>query len=153
MRRWLVFLCLAVALFCLAFPVYVIRPFRHQGATELAVALQVMEWRLPVGILCSLIAITATLMNWRRSGRIVLLTATVLTIACAALSRVNVYELMFHPLGEPSFLPIREVNLAADEKVLAVNLNRTARAYPVRGISYHHIVNDTVNGIPIVATY
>ena len=153
MKRWLVFVSLAVALFCLAYPIYVIRPFRQQGSRELAIALQVMEWRLPIGILCSLVAIAVTAFYWRRSGRTLVLTATVLTIACAALSRVNIYEQMFHPLGEPAFLPIGEVTLAADEKVLAVNLNRTARAYPVRGISYHHVVNDTVDGVPIVATY
>jgi hypothetical protein len=28
-----------------------------------------------------------------------------------------------------------------------------ARAYPIRSISYHHVVNDTVGGVPIVATY
>jgi len=28
-----------------------------------------------------------------------------------------------------------------------------ARAYPIRNISYYHIVNDLVDGVPIVATY
>jgi hypothetical protein len=28
-----------------------------------------------------------------------------------------------------------------------------ARAYPVRALAYHHVVNDIVAGEPIVATY
>ncbi len=34
----------AVAFGCVAYPMYVIRPFRAQGSTELAVALVVRAW-------------------------------------------------------------------------------------------------------------
>ena len=37
--------CLAVSLVCVAYPMYVIRPFRAQGARELAVALVVTRFR------------------------------------------------------------------------------------------------------------
>jgi hypothetical protein len=73
--------------------------------------------------------------------------------ALAALSRVNVYELMFHPLGSPAFESAGESRLDKDEKVIAIEVNGAARAYPIRGMSYHHIVNDMVGGVPIVATY
>ena len=149
MKRGLALFCFAAALFCLAYPVYVIRPFRHHGPNELALALQVIEYRLPIALFCCLIALALTVITRSKLAAAL----TLLTIACAALTRVNIYEQMFHPLGPPQFLPIAQVKLAPDEKVIAVTLNNTARAYPVRGISYHHIVNDTLNGIPIVATY
>jgi hypothetical protein len=42
--RWiLVLACLAVSLFCVAYPIYVTRPFRAQGARELMAALAVMH--------------------------------------------------------------------------------------------------------------
>lgn len=69
------------------------------------------------------------------------------------LSRVNIYEVMFHPMGAPVFVPAGEMNLDGDEKVIAVEVAGSARAYPIRSISYHHIVNDVVGGVPIVATY
>jgi hypothetical protein len=84
---------------------------------------------------------------------------------CAALSRVNIFEVMFHPAGAPSFQPARETRLDGDEKVLALNLSSSKggsrssdnRAYPVRSISCHHIVNDVVKGVagevPIAVTY
>ena len=37
--------------------------------------------------------------------------------------------------------------------LIAINVAGVARAYPIRIVSYHHIVNDVVNGEPIVATY
>ena len=37
--------------------------------------------------------------------------------------------------------------------VIAVKVNGSARAYPIRSMSYHHIYNDVVLGEPIVATY
>ena len=38
-----------------------------------------------------------------------------------------------------------------DEPVIAIQVNDVARASPIRGNSYHHIVNDVVGGVPIVA--
>jgi hypothetical protein len=32
-------------------------------------------------------------------------------------------------------------------------MKNEARAYPVRSLSYHHIVNDVIGGVPIAATY
>lgn len=74
-------------------------------------------------------------------------------MAFALLCRVNVYEKMFHPLDRPSFEPALTSKLGATERVIAVKVNGEARAYPIRIVSYHHIVNDFVAGIPIVATY
>jgi hypothetical protein len=66
---------------------------------------------------------------------------------------VNIYEIMFHPVGAPSFQSIGETKLDGKEMVVAVRVNDESRAYPVRVIAYHHIVNDVASGVPIVATY
>ncbi len=73
--------------------------------------------------------------------------------AVAVLSRVNVYEIMFKPFDRPSFSNADQVKLDADEKVIAVKIGQQARAYPIRIISYHHVINDILDGVPIVATY
>ncbi|MDZ4799661.1 MAG: hypothetical protein SGI92_15990 [Bryobacteraceae bacterium] len=41
--------CLAVALLAAGYPMYAIRPFRAQGADELAVALVVRNWAPTLG--------------------------------------------------------------------------------------------------------
>lgn len=142
---------LAVAFFFLAYPLYVIRPFRHQGAHELQAALFVLRWQHLVEIVCACAALIAlvVLLRTSRRSRAGAMTAAVLVLIGAALSFVNIFEIMFHPAGAPAFQSARASKLDGDEKVLAVN----ARAYPVRIISYHHIVNDTEGGVPIAVTY
>jgi hypothetical protein len=153
----LIVACLAVALFCLIYPVYVIQPFRPQGPRELQVALAVIRFRAIPVLLCAAGAIFAAVGFWRLRGqlwlRLVAGLGALLVLASAALSRVNVYELMFHPMDRPRFAAAADTKLDGDEKVIAVALGGAARAYPIRIISYHHIVNDVVGAVPIVATY
>jgi len=149
--------CVAVSLICVAYPVYVIRPFRHQGAGELAAALAVMRFRPAITLLSGLTALLMMIWYWRarpwRWRRALAAAGAALTIGLAFAARVNVYELMFHPDQHPSFTSVREVKLDGAEKVIAVRVRREARAYPIRGMSYHHVVNDVVGGAAIVATY
>jgi hypothetical protein len=154
---WVLLACLAVSLFAVIYPIYVIRPFRHQGSGELALALIAARFRGLVTILSSIAAIAALIGYWRaqpRKWKRALQTAGAVSVVILAfLARVNIYELMFHPDLHPSFTAAREAKLDGAEKVIAVNLGGMARAYPIRSMSYHHIVNDVVGGVPIVATY
>ena len=149
--------CLAVSLFCLVYPVYVIRPFVHQGESELVVALAVLRVRLTIGLLCSALALLSAWSFWRtdakRWRRVLAVFGAVAVCGFTALCSINIYELMFHPADQLTFVPADQVKLDAGEMVIAVNLGGTARAYPIRSISYHHIVNDVVAGRPITATY
>ena len=153
----LILLCLAIAFFGLAYPMYVIRPFRHQGPRELAAALAVIQIRPIVTALVTLAALFTLVLYWRvqrrRLRRIAVTFAVLLVCACTALSRVNVYEMMFHPMGPPSSEPVQNTKLDGKEMVIAVNVGGAARAYPIRIISYHHVINDVLDGVPIVATY
>ena len=148
---------LAGALFFIAYPNYVIRPFRHQGSQELQTALFVLRYQHFFELLCTAVALGALGIllhsESRRRVRIGAIIAASVTLLCAGLSRINVYEIMFHPAGAPSFQSISEARLDAKEMLLAVNLNSDSRAYPVRAVAYHHIVNDVAGGIPLVATY
>jgi len=61
---------------------------------------------------------------------------------------------MFKPLPNADFVRSDGANFVSDsDMVLAVDLNGDAVAYPVRQIAYHHVVQDTVGGIPILVTY
>lgn len=52
------------------------------------------------------------------------------------------------PSGEP-----RMRYLVGDDKVIGVVLSGEARAYPLRVLAWHEVVNDTVGGVPIAVTY
>jgi hypothetical protein len=147
----------AVAWALLIEPIYVIQPFRHQGARELMIALSVIRYR-PIGMILAVAGILAAVVwYWRmerRKWRRFFSAAGVLTVAAAAaLSRINIYELMFHPAGTPVVTAAADSKLDGGEMVIAVKVNGAARAYPIRSMSYHHIYNDVVAGEPIVATY
>ncbi len=149
--------CFVVGAAFLAYPVYVIRPFRAQQPTELRLALAAIRYRPWVMVLTVLCSLGMFIWYWRRemsrSRRAFSTIAVASIFAIALLSRINIYELMFHPLDRISFSTAAQSKLDGAEKVIAVNLRRTARAYPIRIISYHHIVNDLIDGVPIVATY
>ena len=60
----------------------------------------------------------------------------------------------FVPLDDPTFLAANETEyFGDDELVLGVEFAGEYRAYPVRMLRYHHIVNDTVGGEPLLVTY
>jgi hypothetical protein len=57
-------------------------------------------------------------------------------------------------IDRPRFERAKAVDwLDAREPVLAFNLGADARAYPVRILIWHEIVNDTVDGVPVAITY
>ncbi len=58
------------------------------------------------------------------------------------------------PIVKPNFRPVGQVKgIGNHEPVLAVTLDFVARAYPIRVLVWHEIVNDTISGRPIVVTY
>jgi cellobiose-specific phosphotransferase system component IIC len=158
--RWILVLpaCLAVSLFCVAYPIYVIRPFRAQGVRELMAALSVLRYRNAVTILSALVAIGAALAYWRRTtrtpSRMAAVSVALAVCVLAALARVNVYEqLMFHPVDRPAFEAAAEAKLDRDDKLIVVKIGGIARGYPIREMGYHHVVNDEVGGTALAATY
>ena len=153
---WLI-LALALSFALLAYPIYVIRPFRYQGPRELTLALVILRYRPFLQILLSVGAITCLIWWWPKSKGVLRKVGaslcTLLVLGFGILSRVNVYELMFHPIERAEFASAAESKLDGGEQVIAVQIGQAARAYPIRSMSYHHMVNDMLGGLPIVATY
>ncbi|MBZ5595891.1 MAG: DUF3179 domain-containing protein [Acidobacteriia bacterium] len=161
LKRWIfmvvMLVSLLVSLACVVYPMYVIRPFRAQGAGELAAALVVARFRGLTTVVCGLVALAAVALYWRvqtrRWRRILTATGAGFVCVLAVLARVNVYELMFHPADHPAFTAAAQVKIDKDDKVLVVKINGEARAYPIRTMGYHHVLNDVVGKTAIVATY
>jgi hypothetical protein len=57
-------------------------------------------------------------------------------------------------IDDPRFIAAEEEeSLGKDEPVIGLALNGDARAYPLRILIWHEIVNDTVGGVPVTVTY
>jgi hypothetical protein len=54
----------------------------------------------------------------------------------------------------PKFVrPEQAAFLKKGDQVIGVEVNGAAKAYPLKILNWHEVVNDTVNGIPIMVTF
>jgi len=155
-------LSIALAAFALVgfgvffFPAFIIRPFSYQNPRALLWAMAMRERAPLVSLLCAIICLALVALLWRassRRGRALLALAAVPVLFSAVMSRLNYFEWMFHPVDSPKFDSESSSKLAADEMIIAVRYGADARAYPIREMAYHHILNDVVDGVPIAVTY
>ena len=57
-------------------------------------------------------------------------------------------------IDNPKFVPVAKVkDLADSEPVVGLIINGKARAYPLRVLTWHEIVNDELGGVPVTVTY
>ena len=145
---------IAVGLFFV--PAFIIRPFTHQSARGLAVAMALRQ-RAPLGTFAAaLFCLVFAIVLWKGGSllrKIAISIVTLLVVFSAVMSRLNYFEWMFHPVDSPAFEAESASKLDKSEMVLAVAFSGDARAYPISQMAYHHIVNDIVGGVPVAVTY
>jgi hypothetical protein len=56
-------------------------------------------------------------------------------------------------IDDPQFVPLAESDIPGHEPVVGLVVDGDARAYPLRILTWHEIVNDTVGGLPVAVTY
>ena len=58
-------------------------------------------------------------------------------------------------LDQPKFVPSKDADrfLRPKDRVLAVTMNGAAKAYPIKILNWHEIVNDEIGGRPITVTW
>jgi Kef-type K+ transport system membrane component KefB len=154
---WAVFsLCAIAAVAFFFIPAFIIRPFRHQTPHALLVAMALRQRAPLITLLAALACSALAFVLWRTVGRwrkaLLALTLLVVTFS-AVMARQNYFEWMFHPIAGPQFLAQASSKLDLKEMIMAVRFGSDARAYPISQMAYHHVLNDVVGGVPIVATY
>ena len=155
---WLVILLLVAAVLVLVLtPIFLIVPFKAQTGRDLTIAYTFKRWSPVVTLVAAVFVLIFTIKLWsggRWWSRIALVLLLLPTFGATWLARQNHFEWIFNPLPNPAYVRSNEANFLADEdRVLAVNIGDESVAYPVRLMAYHHLVEDTVGGTPIVATY
>ena len=138
-------------------PLWIINPFKPQTPAGVELSYHLRRWA-PAGALAALAAVLAlAVWLWRdasRWARAALVLALLPLAGASWLARQNLFERMFAPPGSVRYAAAGAagwVELA--DMVLAVDLGGDSVAYPVRQLAYHHLVEDVVGGVPIVATY
>jgi Protein of unknown function (DUF3179) len=150
---------LSLAIVALAVvPFLIDLPFGTQSGGTMAMAFLMRRWSPILTLLGVLALVALTVTGWRQWRRPVARAGLLLVVAAAAggawFARQNPFEWKFNPLLGPQFARVGDTAFAGPgDLVLAVNLNGDAAAYPIRQIAYHHLVNDTIGGVPAVVTY
>jgi hypothetical protein len=147
-----------LSLLVVLIPAYLIRPFAPQTQAHLDLS-YVLRNASPIAtIVTLLLGLLFVFLLWRSTrsgwGKSFLAIGVILLGAAAVLSRQNHFEWMFHPLPQPGYVEAAKASHVKDgDMVLTVEAGGEARAYPVPLMAYHHLVNTTVGGEHIVATY
>jgi len=155
---WIALLCVIVAAVAIVgAPVWIIQPFKAQTDRGVAVSYALRRWSpiLTIGALVVSFLLVAWL--WRGTrwfAKAALVIFLLPLLAATWFARQNHFEWMFNPLTQSAYAKTSEVSFVNNsDMVLAVENNGDAVAYPVRLMAYHHVVQDVVGGVPIVATY
>lgn len=160
--RWRVWLglviLLAVAIALVLIPMVLIQPFAPQTPGDVALAFALRRWSPVLTLLLGLGVVLLGLRLWRGSSRalprIAVALAGLAVLASAWMARQDYFEWMFRPLPGARYVPAAQAGFVEPgDMVLAVAQRGDPVAYPVRQLAYHHLVNDSVGGVPIVATY
>ena len=153
------FLFVASALVAVGFffvPAFIIRPFHHQTPAALAMAMALRQRAPWPTLAAALVCFVFILIMWPAASagrKIFLAFGMVLVAFSAVMSRVNYFEWMFHPVDAAQFESASASKLDKGEMILAIRYGSDARAYPIREMAYHHVLNDVVAGVPVAITY
>ena len=156
---WLALILVAIgALTMVLVPALVIQPFKAQTERGLAISYLLKRWSPLVTLLSAGLALGLAVWLWRNLRRwwskALLILPLLLVFLAAWFAQQNHFEWMFNPINQDAYTTVERAGFIDDsDKVLAVELNGEAVAFPVRQLAYHHIVNSVVGGTPIVATY
>jgi len=139
-------------------PVVLIMPFRPQSQKGLTVAYTLRRWSPSWTLIASVLATALIFWLWPNARhwwrKAALVSALILTLTATWFARQNHFEWMFNPLPNAAYAKTSDAGFMADsDMVLAVENQGEAVAYPIRLMAYHHVVQDTVGGTPLVATY
>lgn len=154
---WTIFYAAALAGCALFFvPAFIIRPFRYQSSRALTMAMAVRHVA-PWGTIAALaVCLALGFILWESDNlrrKIVLGSVLALVALSAVMSRVNYFEWMFHPVDSAQFESEAASKLDSGEMIMAIRFGNDARAYPIREMAYHHVLNDVVAGMPVAVTY
>ena len=148
----------AVSLAIVVAPVWIIQPFKAQTARGLEASYAMKRWSPTLTIIALAFALILVVWLWRGARRwwkkALLVIVFIPLLASTWFARQNHFEWMFNPLANAAYAKASEAGFVDEgDIVMAVESNGEAAAYPVRLMAYHHLVQDTVGGTPIVATY
>ena len=148
MKNRILFTLVVVNLALILAPLMVVIPFIQQTPAMLAIAYAAARAAPAISAGSAVAAAVLLVRSWKAVPALGLL------LACAVLSRVNYLEWVFAPAGSPQTAEIGEFHEVRDgDMVIGVVIGGQSRAYPVRYLAHHHMLNDTLGATALLPTY
>ena len=138
--------------------VYFIMPFpgsQKANTIDIAYFLHNYIWYIRI---IALVLVVAGLINsffrWKKWRKIIFVVLAFLY--CFIFYKVNfkfLADKMFYQPKNKSLVDVSSNKVTSDKLVVGVTLNGQSKAYPIEIIGYHHQVQDTIGGEPVMVTY
>lgn len=146
----------AAALVLASLPLVILWPLFDQPPALLRLAFLARAHGLTLTLALLAVFVAVAVRGWSsvrpHPGALAALLLPVL--ASVGLKAVNVSELIFAPADGARIAPVADgADIADSDMVLGVSIAGAARAYPVRFLAFHHLINDRLGGVPILPTY
>jgi len=158
MKKWLFFLVVLLLIAAEILKVYFIMPFpgsQHANTIDIAYFLhQYIWWFRIIGWLAVLLlwfALWGTIGRWGKFGMIVGL--LLYTLIFYFFNFRFLADKMFYQPRQKLLLSVTDNRVDSNALVVGISINGVAKAYPIEIIGYHHQVQDTLGGQPIIMTY
>ena len=147
--KLLIVLAILTVVLIIAPPIIALPPINQTPA--MLAAAHLAQTLAPVVSL--LLAAIAAIVLWRRrtwSTGVLFAVALI----CVTLSRVNLLERVFAPARGAQLDAIGDFHDIRDtDMVIGVVIGGESRAYPVRYLAYHHMLNDQLSSTALLPTY
>ncbi|HTQ26907.1 MAG TPA: DUF3179 domain-containing (seleno)protein [Puia sp.] len=138
--------------------VYFIMPFpgsQRSNSIDIAYFLhRHIIWFRVIGSLLVLPSLLTVLRNGRPGQRIFLSALVILYAVVFYFFNFRfLADKMFYQPGNKRMLTVAANQVDTNQLVIAAYMNGEARAYPIQIIGYHHQVQDSIGGTPVLVTY
>jgi hypothetical protein len=161
MRRfeWILLLALAVSTGLLAMaPWWIMNPARAQTQSEIELAFALRGgWNTVFSFTAFGAGALLCLRRWlvgRALEKLAAVVSLFLIGLCAAVANINMIGEVFQPIFAKEYTPAAEAGFLSSEDLLLVyGESDPPRAYPLRLLGYHHLVEDEAAGTRLLATY
>jgi len=134
--------------------VYLIMPMpgsQRMNSIDLAYFLYKWRWIFR-GIFVALIFIGLSRSQWKRKW-LLLFPIAIVGVAIYMTNFVMAADAMFKQPKQLLLVSAASNKVDSNRLVLGVSINDETKAYPLRFLGYHHHIQDTVGGKPIMVTY
>jgi hypothetical protein len=157
-NRWLFAIGLIFLFAAEILRVYFIMPFPgSQQSNTLAIAYFINKhiWAIRIIALVLIIfPLYDSFARWKKWQKILFALPVILYIAIFYLVNFKfLADKMFYQPKTKNLVALKDNKIPLDKLVVGVSLKGESKAYPIEIIGYHHQVQDTIAGEPVIVTY